>query len=296
MNFYQRKLYALLRSPEYECWGDAVLSQLRCLDDHREDLSVWWNGNNSNAEIGRHAQDIAASSDRVNLYHRIESQENPPQVMVRHPISGQKQQVTALQPPINAPNISQIKEKTNAQEVFWWFWRFYPELLAGEQQDKLLFPAHSVIPDCPLHSHQSTVSALTGAMFPEAWEKGDSKTPYLLIFSFSPVQEFIKSSRKFLDFWAGSYLLHYLSSRLCWYIAQELGPDAVIVPSLWSQEIIDALMIQKYPDFATDFKRLQEDKKDPVQRFTDKTSTSLSTAGFPNMITGEHPLLAERLK
>ncbi len=48
---------------------------------------------------------------------------------------------------------------------------------------------------------------------------------------------------------------------------------------------MDALIIQKYPDFAPDFKNLQEDKKDPAKRFTDKTSTSLSTAGFPNMIT-----------
>lgn len=51
MNFYQRKLYALLRSPEYECWGDAVLSQLQCLDNHHENLRNWWDGNNGNAEI-----------------------------------------------------------------------------------------------------------------------------------------------------------------------------------------------------------------------------------------------------
>ncbi|AFZ61069.1 type III-B CRISPR-associated protein Cas10/Cmr2 [Anabaena cylindrica FACHB-243] len=283
MNFYQRKLYALLQAPEFADWGDGVLSQLECLTNDHENLKAWWNGVNSNQK-GEDAQAIASASDRVNLFY-IERRENPPQVTVRHPISGQKQQVTTLPPPSNTPDISQIKNEIDPQKVFWWFWRFYPEILAATQPDALLFPAHTVIPDCPLHSHQSTVSALTGAMFPEEWEEGDSKTPYLLIFSFSPVQEFIKSSRKFLDFWAGSYLLHYLSSRLCWHIAQELGPDAVIVPSLWSQEIIDALIVQKYPDFGSDFERLQEDKKTPVERFTDKTSTSLSTAGFPNMIT-----------
>jgi CRISPR-associated protein Cmr2 len=289
MKFYQRKLYALLQAPEYKNWGDAILSQLRCLDDHREDLKVWWchekNGSVENAKIdGIQAQEIASSSDRVNLFH-VEHREAETQVTVHHPITGQKQQVTALQPPTNIPDISQIRENTKAKEVFWWFWRFYPELLADKQQDKLLFPTHTIIPDCPLHSHQSTVSALTGAMFPEEWEGGNSKTPYLLIFSFSPVQDFIKSSRKFLDFWAGSYLLHYLSTQLCWHIAQNLGPDAVIVPSLWSQEIIDALIVKEYPDFASVFTCLQEDKKDVVKRFTDKTSTSLSTAGFPNMIT-----------
>ncbi|MBD2302813.1 MULTISPECIES: type III-B CRISPR-associated protein Cas10/Cmr2 [Nostocales] len=283
--FYQRKLYALLRSPECADWGEAVLSQLDCIKNDLTDLENWWNGVNSNAEMGQHAQDIASSSDRVNIPH-VKYSETPTKVTVCHPISGQKQQVQTLQRPSNSLDIDQIKNKTEAKEVFWWFWRFYPELLANTQSDALLFPAHSVIPDCPLHSHQSTVSALTGAMFPENWQGGDSQTPYLLIFSFSPVQEFIKSSRKFLDFWAGSYLLHYLSSKLCWYIAQELGPDAVIVPSLWSQEIIDALIFkEKYPHFVTDFKRLQKDKKDPVGRFTDKTSTSLSTAGFPNMVT-----------
>ena len=122
-------------------------------------------------------------------------------------------------------------------------------------------------------------------MFPTDWKDGDkSQTPYLLVFTFSPVQDFIKSSRKFLDFWAGSYLLHYLSTKLCWHIADKLGPDAIIVPSLWSQEIIDALMIQQYPDFAPYFEKLQKGNN-PANRFTAKLSTSLSTAGFPNAIT-----------
>ena len=82
--------------------------------------------------------------------------------------------------------------------------------------------------------------------------------PYLLLFSFSPVQEFIKASRKFLDFWAGSYLLHYLSAKLCWEISQEYGPDAVIVPSLWNQEVIDALLVKEYPDFGTALKAIND--------------------------------------
>lgn len=278
MNFYQRKLYALLQAPEFANWGDCVLSQLDCLTEDFEDLRRWWSEGR-----GQQAQDIASSSDRVNLSH-IEHLDNE-QVTVRHPISGQKQQVTTLQSPGNAPDISQIQHETNAKKVFWWFWRFYPELLAEAQHDALLFPAHTIIPDCPLHSHQSTVSALTGAMFPKCWKSEDKhETPYLLIFSFSPVQDFIKSSRKFLDFWAGSYLLHYLSTQLCWHIAQQLGPDAVIVPSLWSQEIIDALIVQKYRDFTPNFTCLQNGGE-PVHRFSEKISTSLSTAGFPNMIT-----------
>ncbi|QIR37247.1 type III-B CRISPR-associated protein Cas10/Cmr2 [Tolypothrix sp. PCC 7910] len=311
MNFYQRKLYALLQVPNLPTWGDNLASQLECLQSDLPQLREWWGENNeqNSGIIGRQAQDIGSSCDadlatnidqpiaarlaqdigsscdRLNL-PPIQRTDNTQPVTVHHPISGQQQQVTQLQLLDNAPDISQIQHETDAKKVFWWFWRFYPELLANNQQNALLFPAHLAIPDCPLHSHQSTVSALTGAMFPATWQKGEPhQTPYLLVFTFSPVQEFIKSSRKFLDFWAGSYLLHYLSSRLCWHIAQQLGPDAVIIPSLWSQEIIDALIMQKYPDFASNFAHLQEDGKNPVQRFKDKISTSLSTAGFPNAIT-----------
>lgn len=72
-------------------------------------------------------------------------------------------------------------------------------------------------------------------MFPDSWQVGETaKHPGIFLFTFSPVQEFIKASRKFLDFWAGSYLLHYLSVKVCWQIASEYGADAVIVPSLWN--------------------------------------------------------------
>ncbi|GAA6622358.1 type III-B CRISPR-associated protein Cas10/Cmr2 [Scytonema sp. NUACC26] len=284
MNFYQRKLYAILQSPEVREWGKDLLSQLKCLQSDLAELEKWWEHRGQDKLNGGWlAQDIGSSSDRVNLLH-LEQSQTAEQVTVRHPISAQKQQVAVLYRK-KQPDIGWIKDEADAKKVFWWFWRFYPELLADTQHDALLFPAHTVIPDCPLHSHQSTVSALTGAMFPESWrDKEQHRIPYLLVFTFSPVQDFIKSSRKFLDFWAGSYLLHYLSTRLCWLIAEHLGPDAAIVPSLWSQEIIDAFIVQKYSDFASDLARLH-DGKNPVERFKEKISTSLSTAGFPNAIT-----------
>ena len=112
--------------------------------------------------------------------------------------------------------------------------------------------------------------------------------PHLLLFTFSPVQEFIKASRKFIDFWAGSYLLHYLGAKICWYIAEEYGPDAIITPSLWGQEIIDALIFQKYREFQGAFNNYI--KGDPVSKFNDNRSASLNTAGFPNLVTAVLPL------
>ncbi|MBE9176926.1 type III-B CRISPR-associated protein Cas10/Cmr2, partial [Synechocystis salina LEGE 06155] len=98
-----------------------------------------------------------------------------------------------------------------------------------------------------------------------------------------PVQDFIKASRKFIDFWASSYLLHYLSARLCWKIAQEYGPDAVITPSLWGQEIIDAFIAEEF-QFHSFF-----NNQDPAKLFNEQYSTALSTAGFPNVITALIP-------
>ena len=244
----------------------------------------------------------------MNLKENVAVSNN--QVQIRHPISGQPQIVEALGK-LTDNDIAAILQATNqlvdptdsigtAKRIFWWFWRFLPELMAKKQSQALIFPGHKIIPDCPIHSYNSTVSAIAGAMFPESWQaEQKNEHPYLLIFTFSPVQEFIKASRKFLDFWSGSYLLHYLSVKLCWYIANKYGPDAVITPSLWSQEIIDALIVQEFPIFRESFCTYTNNA--PANRFNRKQSTSLTTAGFPNVITALVPgkqaasLLAEEL-
>jgi len=294
---YRRKLYAFLQAFHRSEAPDAehhLCATLACLRPQLSDLRTWWQ------HSSKACLDIAASSDRINLHT---SATLPDPVEVRHPISGQQQ--TINEPPLDEIDIpAAIRTSTDSKQVFWWFWRFYPELLNKKERElsqgqggatALLYPAHRILPDCPLHSYQSTVSALAGAMYPSSVGHDDKpETPYLLLFSFSPVQEFIKASRKFVDFWAGSYLLHYLSARLCWYVAEQYGPDAVIVPSLWGQDIFDALCLkERYPDFAVYMQREHPNldltklcERYPVaEQFNDRESNSLSTAGFPNMIT-----------
>ncbi|MGP1383445.1 MAG: type III-B CRISPR-associated protein Cas10/Cmr2 [Thainema sp.] len=304
-SFYRRKLYALLQLPssqtsEFFAQINDLRESLACFNDHLDDLNTWWNRETTGGQL---AQAIGASSDRVNLHA---ANTDPTSIPIRHPISGEPGNVNPLPPPLKDEDIpDEVLAADDPKKVFWWFWRFYPELWLNSQsnqsatlQDGLLYPAHTVLPDCPIHSHQATVSALVGAMYPASWHETDSQkpeTPYLLLFSFSPVQEFIKASRKFLDFWAGSYLLHYLSARLCWHIAQEYGPDAVIVPSLWGQDIFDAFCLkEQYPDFALFMQRDIEltkfcERYPVAEQFNDKESNSLSTAGFPNMITALIP-------
>ncbi|MCC2694870.1 type III-B CRISPR-associated protein Cas10/Cmr2 [Nodularia sp. LEGE 04288] len=292
MNLYKRKLYALLRTITEDPQSiTSICQHLDIFNSDIQELSQWWDTE------GYKAAKISSSSDKINFENAVKNDAHT--IEIRHPISGQQKEIVknfkeisvdaiVEQIQIVCQRLSQEPHTDEAEKItklYWWCWRFYPELLASLNVD-FLNPAHLILPDCSHHSYNSTVAALTGAMFPKNWQPNEPAThPYLLIFTFSPVQEFIKASRKFIDFWSGSYLLHYLSAILCWEVAQKYGPDAVITPSLWSQEIIDALLLQLYPDFKADFQKYQ--KTDPISKFEnqDNLSQSLSTAGFPNVIT-----------
>ncbi|OBQ28160.1 MAG: hypothetical protein AN487_24390, partial [Anabaena sp. CRKS33] len=80
----------------------------------------------------------------------------------------------------------------------------------------------------------------------------------------------IKSSRKMRDFWAGSWLLHYLSAKVCWQLANQYGPDTLLYPSLYEQPLIDHWLLQQYRDFSP--------------YINQPSPESLLTAGFPNVI------------
>lgn len=279
MSIYQQKIIALL-DREQRFGTGSLAYKLECLEGKQEELLDWWGREKELLEA------IAQSSDRVNL--KPNQQFNPPN-LVKHPISGQSQPINTKIDHVDINNLHLIIQEKDAEKVFYWLWRFYPELLAKQQNQALLAPAHEILPDCPQHSFRATVSALVGATL--NWKTQTKEDPCLLLFTFSPVQEFIKASRKFLDFWSGSYLLHYLSARLCWLIAEEYGPDAVITPSLWGQEIIDAFILKKYKNQGFDiyFQEISPDNLTPVKRFEEQKSTSLSTAGFPNVITALVP-------
>jgi CRISPR-associated protein Cmr2 len=288
MNVYHRKLYAFLRAIEKIDWLKVdlnyIYNNLACLQPYLADLQKCWESQN-----GEQAVRISSSSDRVSLNY-VPNKGNEKHIFVCHAISGERQEIT-VSAFANPLDISRIAQEEDAEIVFWWFWRYFPELLSRQDaRNALLIPTHRILPDCPLHSYQSTVSALTGAMFSDEKESNsENKSPYLLLFTFSPIQEFIKSSRKFLDFWAGSFLLHYFSALLCFEAAKKYGPDAVITPSLWSQEIIDALIIENFrelPEIQEIFKNPCKDIQiDPASNFNTTQSQSLSTAGFPNVIT-----------
>ncbi|WP_254565494.1 type III-B CRISPR-associated protein Cas10/Cmr2 [Oscillatoria sp. HE19RPO] len=185
-----------------------------------------------------------------------------------------------------------IRNSQDIRQVYWWLWRCYPVALSralvqganlSEEFSLPLLPADTRIPDASVWSHHTMTSALAGALagyypnesdYPHQGvgeEKDDRQSrPYLSIFSFTPVQELIKASRKMRDFWAGSWLLHYLSAKVAWAVAWKYGPDTLLYPCLYAQPLIDFWLLSKYPDF-----------RDWIESPTER---QLLTAGFPNVL------------
>jgi CRISPR-associated protein Cmr2 len=180
----------------------------------------------------------------------------------------------------------------NIKHLFWWLWRCLPEATCDLFKDNslMLMPAETRLPDASIWSHLSMTSALAGALAGydltaaqiQRWQGNDELShPYLAVFSFSPVQELIKSSRKMRDFWAGSWLLHYLSAKVCWKLANQYGPDTLLYPSLYQQPLIDHWLLQE-------IEKLKKEEKidfDFSKWVKPPLPESLLTAGFPNVIS-----------
>jgi CRISPR-associated protein Cmr2 len=283
MDIFQIKLYVLL-----DLLGLTHGTRPSCLNEDWDELQDWWNRHQNLITA------IASASDRLafeQFCHGLAPIGNSGEVQTRHPISGEPQTITSL-PNSLSLDLTPISS-LDAKAAFFWLWRFFPQQWAEAQNQALLYPADLRMPDCPLHSYINTVTAVAGAMYLQTAQTEQPDHPHLFLFTFSPVQEFIKSSRKFLDFWAGSYMLHYLGAHLCWQIAHRYGPDAVITPSLWDQDIIDAFLCRDFESFVRAF----PNGLSPGDRFIEGQSTSLVTAGFPNIITALLPskVAAEKL-
>ncbi|MBE9242220.1 type III-B CRISPR-associated protein Cas10/Cmr2 [Synechocystis salina] len=229
---------------------------------------------------------IDYDTDGLNLCHLLSGAKLPLTFTNHDEILGQsnrrqylnqKEQTLIEQMPTQ---LRQAPEK--AQDCFWWLWRCLPEAVAQEfGAESLLMPAETRLPDASIWSHASMTAALAGALAgydtnAEDIAKGSRNTPksqaYLAVFTFSPVQELIKASRKIKDFWAGSWVLHYLSAKVCWELAQQYGPDCFLYPSLYGQPLIDHWLLEKYGDYGFD------------QWITQPNDRQLLTAGFPNVI------------
>ncbi|MFS8819200.1 hypothetical protein [Synechococcus sp. W60.1] len=211
--YFRRKLFALLHDPQLKSLyqyknGKGPWQQVAELYHHGAELEEWWQSHQ-----GVISDHIAAASDRLtirNIYKDAEQLGGLTQVEVRHPLSGEKQDIQIW----NQLTEAQLEEIQNRiipyeqvrhadpEKAFWWFWRFYPQLVVQETgintPAALLLPADTRIPDCPIHDHNSIVSALAGALFPREWQPSD------------PISR------------ADLYVVHLLSSARVYQIFQEI--------------------------------------------------------------------------
>lgn len=240
---------------------------------------------------------IASASDRSTIgrlapqYSAISYQENG--LQIHHLLSGKAQKLQICQwherlqqgkrkeflEQKELEVLNSIKDWDNPSQVHWWLWRCYPDLLAKDTPEVYLLPAETRLPDASLWSHTSITSALAGGLagyyrqqedYPAKGQSFTRSRPHLVVFTFSPVQELVKASRKMRDFWAGSWLLHYLSAKVCWELAKKYGADTLLYPCLYQQPLIDRWLLEEYPEFS--------------QWIEEPTPQQLLTAGFPNVI------------
>lgn len=294
--FWQAKIWALLHNPVLKTLYNHSLDKegawncLTCMEG-------WDSYRKSNQEWFKHVdlcREISAASDRTAL-GRLPNETRlfygEEGIQIHHLLSGKaltlqlqrwqeewpgEQRDTWLQQQEIDLIPQEIKQETDPRKVFWWLWRCYPEQFSNNNEPQLpLLPAESRLPDASVWSSATMTSAIAGSLAGYHYKTEDYQTdqlsrPHIGIFSFSPVQELIKASRKMRDFWAGSWVLHYLSAKVCWNIARKYGPDTFLYPCLYGQPLIDLFLLEEYPDFS--------------QWLEPPSEKRLLTAGFPNVL------------
>ena len=270
-NFWKKKLAAWLHDP-----AEKALVLMRDVDDQgrrighedgslkelRAKLRI------ADADFERRADHLAAGADRPNwpedkngfrpTWANVRFVERP---VLIHPLSGEDIPLPKLND-IHAADVRNASQdhflkliERDAQGDIDYrltllsFWRFGPEpalVVGAPDLGDLwrLLPADTRVPDHSIWAHLDIVSALTGAL---SKTDGGKAEPALLAMSFGPVQGFIAQARSTSDLWAGSHLLAALVWEGIRVIAEELGPDAILFPSLRGVATVDKWLLDQVP-------------------------------------------------
>ncbi|PMB09389.1 type III-B CRISPR-associated protein Cas10/Cmr2 [Fischerella thermalis CCMEE 5273] len=309
--YWRAKIWGLLHDPVLKALHNNSGRGKNSFWPKLEVMKPWveksWNPEESSGKALKHiklADYIASASDRgaigsvsasINYGQGNNSEQG---LEIFHLLSGAKRNFKIKQHSqmlaANRKNYLEFKEqklleaipaevRTDLKGVFWWLWRCLPAATCQEFDDEslILMPAETRLPDSSIWSHASITAALAGALAGydltmaeiEHWPANKTLShPYLASFTFTPVQELIKASRKMRDFWAGSWLLHYLSAKVCWEVSKKYGPDSFLYPSLYQQPLIDHWLLQEFSKFKFD------------QWIKQPDTNQLLTAGFPNVL------------
>ncbi len=174
--------------------------------------------------------------------------------------------------------IKNMSEEEKYQWIFNYFFFAYNKMLKREKIGGLgglwdILPADSRMPDHSMWHHFGMTSAIYSSL--ERNDDDSKENLTLVVYSITPVQEYIEKARKLRDYWTGSVLLSYLAFIGITVIMEELGPDHILYPSLQNQALVDLWLKKKCPDFGT---YLEENDK-TVNKLNE---ASKSIAAFPN--------------
>ncbi|NEQ64542.1 MAG: type III-B CRISPR-associated protein Cas10/Cmr2 [Symploca sp. SIO2D2] len=289
--FWQAKIWGLLNEPAlktlYNRSGEEETSFWLDLEVMQKWQEKGWNPETTISDIFQHlhlADSIISASDRAAISSFPDNYACGEQgVDISHLLSGANLHLKVPQQQKNLLDIIPDGVKTDIKCLYWWLWRCLPQVTCDQfdNDSLLLMPAQTSLPDSSVWNYASLRAAFAGALAgydlttADLEKQGASDKPlshpYLVTFTFCPVQELIKASRKMRDFWAGSWILHYLSAKICWRLAQQYGPDSLLYPSLYQQPLIDHWLLQEWPEAFKPWVKKVEQRP-------------LLTAGFPNVL------------
>ncbi|MCY4151804.1 MAG: type III-B CRISPR-associated protein Cas10/Cmr2 [Aestuariivita sp.] len=151
-----------------------------------------------------------------------------------HPLSAQERILpcSLVNEPLVINAIERIvkREKKNPKTLFFAIWR--------NLADELGFPLNSLPADgrFPNYPLINCADIKAGVWASTANENGDHS---FLSFALSPVQHFIASAKTLRDLWTGSVILSCITFAAMRPILQNLGPSAIVYPSLRGNPLMD---------------------------------------------------------
>jgi len=199
-------------------------------------------------EAARRADQIASAAERPNVPADAPTLDFSREPALTHPLSVvETLELAPLQGAADPASLSAVVLDAAAQLAaacgddperrYLGVWRWLGAYIrAAEPSNRRLgahwdwLPADARLPDDAIWDRMSITAAVAGA----------GEAPAFLLFALGPVQGFIAEARSTRDLWAGSWLLSWLSWQAVRVLSEELGPDAVLYPSLRGQPIVDS--------------------------------------------------------
>lgn len=137
-----------------------------------------------------------------------------------HPLSAKPLPALALSRPEAIEQWEALKNTVLDEGAWPRAWRAF----VTHDLTRILPADPSRLADVPMWAHRSLTAALMGAR-----AEGEAN---LLLMHLGPVGSFVNTARRTQDLWLGSYLVAFHAFQMMKYLADELGPEAIISPFL----------------------------------------------------------------